>query len=165
MYSIKSVVEQIKVIREIKPDAKVGLTNGCFDFLHAGHVMMLTQALSHCSYLYVGVNTDESVRLAKGWPKPWVRGTQRIEIVRSLKPVQSAFFFEEPTFAESIKLLRPDIWFKGGDYTMETLAQDEVAAADECGCEIVIIPQVIKVSSSEICARILALGNHGDAHL
>jgi rfaE bifunctional protein nucleotidyltransferase chain/domain len=165
MYTIDAAIAQIESIRDIVQNSCVGLTNGCFDLLHAGHVLMLQRAAVHCTHLFVGVNTDESVRLAKGWPKPWMKAVHRIEVVRNLKSVYGAFFFESQTFAESIRRIRPSIWFKGGDYTVETLNQEEVQAARECGCEIVIIPKIVNVSSSDICARILALGNHGDAHL
>ncbi|MBV8683610.1 MAG: D-glycero-beta-D-manno-heptose 1-phosphate adenylyltransferase [Caulobacteraceae bacterium] len=100
---------------------RVGFTNGCFDVLHAGHIAYLTQARSWCDRLIVGLNTDDSIRAAKGPGRP-VNGLEaRARVLSALAAVDLVTPFEEETPLELIRAARPDLLVKGGDYTPEAI--------------------------------------------
>src|SRR5438105_4808715 len=92
------------------------LTNGTFDLLHIGHVRYLQAARELGDVLVVGVNSDASVRGYKGPNRPVVPQEERAEIVAALRCVDYAVIFDEPTAAQLVESLQPDIYAKGGDY-------------------------------------------------
>ncbi len=105
-------------------------TNGCFDVLHVGHV----ELLKYCSTLgevFVGLNSDESVRRLKGPTRPFNNERNRLAILESIKYVNQVFIFEEDTPYDLIKSIGPDLIVKGGDYKPE-----EVAGYDLCEVKI-----------------------------
>lgn len=108
---------------------KVGFTNGCFDILHAGHVMYLNQAKSHCDRLVLGLNSDASVRLLKGSTRPINHEQDRHDVMMGLKAIDHVVFFgaektgDDNTPSAVIERLKPDIFFKGGDYTIDQLPE------------------------------------------
>lgn len=90
-------------------------TNGCFDLLHIGH----TRLIQYCATLgevVVALNSDESVRWLKGPSRPIHKLEDRLELIHSIKGVQYVTFFREDTPLELIRLIRPKIIVKGGDY-------------------------------------------------
>lgn len=104
---------------------KVGLTNGCFDLLHPGHISLLTQARSACDRLVVALNTDASVRRLKGASRPVNPLEDRAEVIGALRQVDAVVAFDEDTPLDLIQRLRPDVLVKGADYT-----HDQVVGAD-----------------------------------
>ena len=94
-------------------------TNGCFDLLHRGHVTYLEQAKSLGRKLVVALNSDDSVRrLGKGSSRPLNCLADRMAVIASLAAVDYVTFFEEDTPLELIKLFKPDILVKGGDWAV-----------------------------------------------
>lgn len=105
---------------------KIVFTNGCFDILHAGHVRYLAAARALGDCLVLGLNTDASVRRIKGPERPINSETDRAEVVDALKAVDYVVLFDEPTAEQVIGKVRPDIYVKGGDYTLETLPEAKI---------------------------------------
>ena len=102
----------------------VVFTNGVFDILHRGHVTYLAQARSLGASLVVGVNADISVRmLGKGEDRPINPEIDRMALLASLESVDLVVPFPEKTPVSLIAQIRPDIYVKGGDYDIETLAE------------------------------------------
>ena len=100
---------------------KIGFTNGCFDILHPGHIAYLAQARLWCDRLIVGLNTDESIRAAKGPGRP-VNGLQaRARVLAGLASVDLVVPFEDETPVKLIEAARPDVLVKGGDYALEAV--------------------------------------------
>ena len=133
-------------------------TNGCFDLLHVGHTRYLNSAKALGKTLVVGVNSDLSVRGIKPQPdhlpqRPIVPEEQRAELLTSLKAVDAAVIFGEPTAKEVIAALQPDIYVKGGDYTPETLP--ETPTVQSYGGKIELIKIEIPTSTSGIIKKIL----------
>lgn len=112
------------------------LTNGCFDLLHAGHVYALEEAARLGDILWVGINSDASVRRLKGPLRPIYNQNARAYLLTALDVVQDVFIFENTHLAQEISALRPDIYVKSGDYTLEKLNPLERKALDACGAEI-----------------------------
>jgi D-beta-D-heptose 7-phosphate kinase/D-beta-D-heptose 1-phosphate adenosyltransferase len=98
---------------------RVGFTNGCFDILHAGHIAYLAQARSWCDRLIVGLNTDDSIRAAKGPDRPVNALEARARVLAGLSAVDLVVPFETPTPIDLIAAARPDVLVKGGDYAAE----------------------------------------------
>ena len=105
---------------------KIVFTNGCFDILHVGHVRYLTAAKTFGDILIVGLNTDESVRRLKGSMRPVNNEKDRAEVLLGLKAVDDVIFFGEQTAENLIAEVKPDVYVKGGDYTLETLPEAKI---------------------------------------
>jgi len=130
------------------------LTNGCFDLLHVGHVRYLQEARQLGDFLVVAVNGDQSVHCLKGEGRPLNGEQDRAEVVAALACVDYVTIFSEPRVTEVIKALRPAIYVKGGDYTLDTLNPEEVAALKEAGAEIRTVALVPGKSTSGMIERL-----------
>ncbi|OIP69837.1 MAG: glycerol-3-phosphate cytidylyltransferase [Oscillatoriales cyanobacterium CG2_30_40_61] len=133
-------------------------TNGCFDLIHAGHVRYLQAAKALGRSLVVGLNSDLSVQTIKppkpGHPqRPIVPEAQRAEVLASLKPIDGVVIFSETTADHLIQTLKPDIYVKGGDYTLETLPEAPIVQA--YGGEVALINIEVPSSTSALIQRIL----------
>ena len=148
--SHESLVSSIQEHRTWKH--RIVFTNGCFDLLHLGHVTYLKQAKQLGDILIVGVNTDESIRQLKGANRPVNCLSDRLAILSALESVDYVIPFAESTPSELIKIIRPDIYVKGGDYTPEMLP--EVPLIEELGGEVKILPYVSNISTTAIVNRI-----------
>jgi rfaE bifunctional protein nucleotidyltransferase chain/domain len=129
------------------------LTNGCFDLLHVGHVRYLQQARKLGDFLIVAVNGDESVRALKGAGRPLNSEEDRAEILAALECVDFVTIFPERRATAVIEALRPAIYVKGGDYTLDSLNPEEVAALERVGAEIKTLPLVPGKSTSSLIER------------
>lgn len=133
-------------------------TNGCFDLIHAGHVRYLRIAKSLGRSLVVGLNSDDSVSRLKpsqpGFPpRPIIPQSQRAEVLATLKPVDAVVIFSEPTAIHLIEALHPDVYVKGGDYSIESLP--EAAAIQAYGGRIELVQIEVHSSTSRIIHHIL----------
>ena len=109
-----------------KEGLRVGFTNGCFDIVHPGHVKLLREARSRCDKLIVGLNTDASVSRLKGPERPVHSEGARADVMAALESVDLVTLFDDDTPLELIKLIRPDIIFKGADYTVDQVVGGDV---------------------------------------
>jgi D-beta-D-heptose 7-phosphate kinase/D-beta-D-heptose 1-phosphate adenosyltransferase len=133
----------------------VVFTNGCFDILHSGHVSYLNQARELGDVLIVGVNTDESIKRIKGEHRPINHLQDRLQVLAGLSAVDHVVAFganEDDTPTPLIRIVRPAIFAKGGDYTKDKLP--EAATVEEAGGEIVFLPHVPDHSTTQIIKRI-----------
>ena len=106
------------------------MTNGCFDLLHVGHVTYLEAARNLGDCLLVGVNGDAGVRELKGTGRPINVEQDRAAVLAALQSVDALSIFPEATATRFLRLAEPDIYVKGGDYTLETLNQEERRAVE-----------------------------------
>jgi len=136
---------------------KLVVTNGCFDLIHLGHVIYLEAARNLGDALLVGVNGDDSVRQLKGNTRPVNSETDRAAVLAALHSVDAACIFAEKTATRFLVVAQPDIYVKGGDYTLETVNQDERRAVESAGGKIVIIPFVPGKSTTTLLESILRL--------
>lgn len=106
---------------------KIVFTNGCFDLLHAGHVQYLQKAKKLGDLLILGLNSDESIRRLKGDKRPLLHQTERAQILAALDCIDYITIFEDDTPLDLIRLLKPDVLAKGGDYVAaEVVGRDFV---------------------------------------
>ena len=131
---------------------KIVFTNGCFDILHAGHVRYLAKAKSFGDILIVGLNTDNSVKKLKGENRPVNNELDRAEVLLGLKSVDEVVFFGEQTAENLISEIKPDIYVKGGDYTLETLPEAKIVQS--YGGEVKFVQLVAGRSTTNIIKKI-----------
>lgn len=105
---------------------RIVFTNGCFDILHTGHVRYLKAARSLGDCLAVGLNSDVSVRRLKGPERPVNAEADRAEVLDALFAVDYVTIFDEPTAEDLIARIRPDVYVKGGDYTLDSLPEAKI---------------------------------------
>jgi D-glycero-beta-D-manno-heptose 1-phosphate adenylyltransferase len=137
---------------------KLVATNGCFDLLHLGHVRYLQAARALGDLLAVGLNGDGSVRKLKGKGRPITAERDRAEILAALQCVDLVTIFPEMRATQFIAASRPTIYVKGGDYSSETLNEEESALLKEIGAEIRIIPFEAGYSTSRLLEQICKSG-------
>lgn len=134
---------------------KVVLTNGCFDIVHVGHLRCLEYARSLGTTLVVAINSDASVRELKGEKRPYVNEEERAEMIAGLTCVDAVVIFSEKRLNKVISALKPDLYAKGGDYTLETMDQGEREELEECEAEIHFFELVAGKSTTNVVAEIL----------
>jgi D-beta-D-heptose 7-phosphate kinase/D-beta-D-heptose 1-phosphate adenosyltransferase len=110
---------QAKLAEWRRGGARIGFTNGCFDLIHPGHVRLLNKARARCDRLVVGLNTDASVQRLKGPTRPVQAEAARATVMASIGAVDLVVLFDEDTPLDMITALRPDLLFKGADYTVD----------------------------------------------
>ena len=148
--TLRHISEQAKSEKK-----KVVWTNGCYDILHAGHVRYLQSAKSCGDILVVGVNSDRSIRAVKGEQRPIVNEKQRAIVLAALTCVDYIIIFDADSPVGIIQEIQPDVYAKGGDYTIETINQQERRLVESYGGDIALIPGVEGLSTTEIIGRIV----------
>lgn len=135
-------------------------TNGCFDLLHLGHVRYLQEARALGDFLVLGLNSDESTRLLKGFGRPLVPERERAEILAALLCVDYVTIFTERTAERIVSLLQPAIYVKGGDYansqhmTPDSSRLPEASIVQAYGGIVRLIPYLPHHSTTELIAAI-----------
>jgi rfaE bifunctional protein nucleotidyltransferase chain/domain len=133
---------------------KIVATNGCFDLLHVGHVRYLQAARALGDLLVVGLNSDRSVHDLKGAGRPITAQSDRAEILAALECVDLVTIFPEIRATKFLAAVRPAVYVKGGDYTSETLDEEERATLKEIETAIRLIPFETGYSTSGLIAQI-----------
>jgi D-glycero-beta-D-manno-heptose 1-phosphate adenylyltransferase len=136
---------------------KLVVTNGCFDILHLGHVTYLESARNRGDALLIGVNSDEATRQLKGAGRPVNSESDRAAVLAALASVDGVCIFSDKTATKFLAAAQPDIYVKGGDYTLETLNQDERRAVESAGGKIVLVPFVPGKSTTALLEKISRL--------
>jgi rfaE bifunctional protein nucleotidyltransferase chain/domain len=132
---------------------KLVVTNGCFDVLHLGHATYLQQARGQGDALLVGVTSDAGVRVLKGPGRPLNSEQDRAGLLAALESVDAVCIFAEMDARDFLERSRPDVYAKGGDYTIETINQDERRLLERIGVRIVILPEVPGKSTSALLQK------------
>ena len=156
--SKEDLLGQVKTLRENnsgqngKKKLLVGFTNGCFDILHAGHVTYLAKAKEQVDILIVALNSDSSVRKIKGSDRPIIGEADRALVLCALESVGSVILFDEATPINLIKLIKPDVLFKGNDYTIKNV----VGAKEikQWGGKVTLVPVVEGRSTTKIIKKL-----------
>ncbi len=132
---------------------KIVFTNGCFDLLHHGHIDYLSKAADMGEILVIGLNSDSSVKkLNKGSNRPIQNENDRALILSSIQFIEAIILFEEDTPLELIKMVRPDVLVKGGDWKESEIVGADVVKAN--GGTVTTIPFVEGYSTTSIEKKI-----------
>jgi rfaE bifunctional protein nucleotidyltransferase chain/domain len=146
---------ELAAIREqlAQRGGKLVFTNGCFDLLHVGHVRYLQDARKLGDALVVALNDDASVAALKGSGRPINSEADRAEILAALNCVDYVVIFQGERVTDLLRTVVPQIYAKGGDYSIESLNGEERAVLEDNGTEIQILPLVPDKSTSRIIEK------------
>ena len=131
---------------------RVVFPHGCFAILHAGPGRSLAQARSFGDCLVLGLNSDASVRRLKGPERPINNEQDRAEVVGGLQSVDYVVIFDEPTAEQLIAKVKPDVYVKGGDYTLETLPEAKIVQS--YGGRVEFVQMVAGRSTTNVIEKI-----------
>lgn len=130
----------------------VVVTNGCFDILHVGHVRYLQQTKSFADYSMVLLNSDKSVRNIKGPTRPINNELDRAEVLCALSCVDYVVLFDEDSPRNLLDEIKPDVYTKGADYTMETLPEADIMRKN--GTRVEFIKFVEGKSTTNVISKV-----------
>lgn len=141
--------------RQLRDEGRrLAVTNGCFDLLHAGHVTYLEAARNRADALLVGVNSDDTVRDLKGPGRPVNSENDRALVLAALESVDGVFIFREKDAVKFLEMVRPDIYVKGGDYTLDTINQDERRLIESIGGKTILLAHVPGKSTTALLKKL-----------
>ena len=150
------IVNQEDIINIVRDGQKQGktyaATNGCFDILHVGHARYLQKTKSLADFSIVMLNSDKSVKLIKGDSRPINNQDDRAELLTALSCVDYVVLFEERSPAELLEKIKPNIYTKGADYTIDTLPERDVVSRN--GIKVEFIEFVQGKSTTNIINKI-----------
>lgn len=148
--NLASLCEQLRA-----EGSKLVFTNGVFDLLHPGHIHYLKEARALGSHLIVAINSDDSTRKIKGDKRPLMSLEERAEILAAMEMVSYVTWFNEETPERIIRLVKPDVLVKGGDWSLDQIAGRDFV--ESYGGKVLSIPFVTGYSTSNIVERITKL--------
>jgi rfaE bifunctional protein nucleotidyltransferase chain/domain len=135
------IVTQEEIVNIVRAGQKEGktfvATNGCFDILHVGHARYLQQTKKLADFSIVMLNSDKSVKLIKGESRPINNQEDRAELLTALSCVDYVVLFEERSPAELLEKIKPNVYTKGADYTLETLPEREIVERNNIRVEFI----------------------------
>lgn len=141
------------MVRDLRQQKKrIVFTNGCFDILHRGHVEFLRQARELGDVLIVALNSDESIHAVKGKGRPVNALEDRMEVLAGLQAVDLLVPFDGESPVSLLQAVRPDVFAKGGTYSIDSLPEAELVRA--LGGEIEIVPFRSPLTTSRLIERI-----------
>ena len=114
LISFKDIKQLLSIYRA--GNFKLVFTNGCFDLLHKGHIDLISNAAGFGDKLFIGLNSDTSVKKLKGHSRPIQNERIRAQKLLELKYVNHVIIFEDLTPQKLIHAMSPDVLVKGGDY-------------------------------------------------
>ena len=153
MGNVVTQIDLVKIREKLKRDKrKVVFTNGCFDIVHRGHVEYLTKAKALGDVLFVGINTDASVRRLKGATRPIICQDDRAFVLAALRVVDYVCLFDEDTPHELIKAVVPDVLVKGSDWTIDSIVGKDIV--EMAGGTVQTIDFVPNRSTTDIIKKI-----------
>ncbi|MEY3051910.1 MAG: D-glycero-beta-D-manno-heptose 1-phosphate adenylyltransferase [Bacteroidota bacterium] len=125
-YALQQKIQPVETLRQTlaswrRENLRVVFTNGCFDLIHPGHVRYLAQARDLGDKLVVGINGDASVRRLKGENRPLLPASARSVVLAGLAFVDAITSFDEDTPLELIRMVRPSVLVKGGDWALHQI--------------------------------------------
>ena len=132
---------------------KLALTNGCFDLLHRGHAEYLLEARRTADALLILLNSDRSVQSLKGPSRPICHENDRAFLLACMEFIDAVVIFDSSRCSREIDVLKPDVYIKGGDYTVEKLDPVERKAILDCKAEIRFIPFVPGFSTTSLIEK------------
>ena len=138
MGTLVSQSEIFEIVRKGQQNGKTfAATNGCFDILHVGHIRYLRKTKELADYSIVMLNSDKSVKQIKGEDRPINSESDRAEILNALSSVDYVVLFEEKSPAKLLEAIKPDIYTKGADYTLETLPERDIVLKNNIKVEFI----------------------------
>ena len=149
-------IGQMKEIRDAmqKEGKTLVWTSGCFDLGHWGHLRYFSCGKAYGDYLLVAINSDDSVQRLKGPQRPIMDWIARVEAISHIESVDFILIFESDSPLKELEIIKPDVYLKGNDYTLDTINQDERRIVESYGGKIEITPTSVD-STTKILQRMV----------
>ncbi len=112
IFQTSEIVKKIKNLRNKKKI--IGLCHGTFDLIHVGHIKHFKSSKKNCDFLIVSITKDEFIK--KGPKRPFFNEKLRMETLAELSSIDAVILAQGPTAENIIKIVKPNIYFKGPDY-------------------------------------------------
>jgi rfaE bifunctional protein nucleotidyltransferase chain/domain len=135
---------------------KIGLTSGCFDIIHVGHLNFIKNCKKNCDILFVCLSCDEQIKQLKGENRPINNYKDRIQLLKHIDDIDYIILYEETNnevqseLDNIMNIVNPDIWFKGNDYN-----KDEIKKKHPCLKNIMIFENIKDKSTTNIINKII----------
>jgi rfaE bifunctional protein nucleotidyltransferase chain/domain len=155
-HGVRVSLEEASLVREELRRRRlcVVATNGCFDLLHPGHLYCLERAKELGDFLWVGVNSDCSVRALKGAGRPVWPESARVALLCALRVVDAVTVFDSLRAEVFLRRVEPDVYVKGGDYDWDRMDPLERRALEELGTKVVFVQRVPGYSTSGLLRQL-----------
>jgi len=152
-FKLKRMEELAALCKELKKQGKrLVMTNGCFDLLHTGHIMLFSASKQLGDLLIVAIDDDDSVKALKGPGRPVISAEERVRVLSALDAVDYVVVFASEELESLIEMIRPDVLTKGSNYTTEEVYGRELV--EQYGGQVALIPVVENISSTRIINNI-----------
>lgn len=156
---IKTRSEITEIVKGLRSHGKkIVTTNGSFDILHAGHVAFLQEAKAQGDVLFVGVNSNGSVRRWKkivgnpNWEKrPLIDEKDRALMVAAIRFVDYVEIFNETDCIAFVGAIKPDVHVNGSEYGENCI---EAETVKKYGGRIHIVNLVAGFSTTGLIKKI-----------
>ena len=149
IYQLPELLSQVRLWQE--QNQCIVFTNGCFDWLHKGHIGLLAQAKAYGDKLIVGLNSDASVKRLKGTMRPIADQESRSWVIAALSMVDAVILFNTDTPLSIIQSIKPNVLVKGGDYQKNNIVGAKFMAQNSG--EVKIIPLISNYSTSTLLRK------------
>lgn len=157
LIKLEAAASMRKLLRE--KGQQLTITNGCFDLLHAGHVYFLREAAKQGDVLWLLLNSDSSVSALKGSLRPVQGEVYRAYVIAALEYVDAVIIFDTPRLDQELRILKPDIYVKAGDYNIDSINADEKTALLDAKVDIRFLPFLKGFSSTSLMKKIAQAGS------
>lgn len=155
---LKKLEELVEIRANLRKSGKtVVWTNGCYDLMHAGHIDCFRRAKKLGDILITGVNSDKSVRKLKGQGRPLHSQDRRAFLLSELSSIDYLLICGDENMVHYLNVLQPDIYTKGGDYTLETINQEERRLVEGYGGKIIIVPSIHDLPTTRIVDSLIEI--------
>jgi len=156
MYSKEKIksLEELVQLRHTFSNQKVVFTNGCFDIIHAGHVLYLEEAKKCGDILILGLNSDSSVKRLKGNSRPINNQTDRAIVLAGLSSVDYVVIFDQDDPYDLISAIQPDVLVKGGDWKIEQIIGSDIVKRR--GGEVLSLSFIEGKSTTKIIDKVVS---------
>ncbi len=155
---LKRLEELVEIRGNLRKSGKTVIwTNGCYDLMHAGHIDCFRRAKKLGDTLIIGVNSDESVRNLKGKGRPLHSQDRRAFLLSELISIDYLLICNNENMTYYLNILQPDIYTKGGDYTLETINQEERRLVEGYGGKIIIVPSIHDLPTTKIVDNLIEI--------
>ena len=154
---LRRLDDLVKIRADLRKSGKIVVwTNGCYDLMHSGHIDCFRKAKKLGDILITGINSDESVRKLKGSGRPLHSQDRRAFLLSELISIDYLLICDND-MTHYLNILQPDIYTKGGDYSLETINQEERRLVEGYGGKIIVVPSIHDLPTTVIIDNLIQI--------
>lgn len=145
---LNKIIEEREIIKQ--NNKTMILTNGCFDILHKGHITYLNEAKKYADYLWILLNSDNSVKKLKGQNRPINNQNDRKYVLENIKAVDKVIIFNQLNCSFWIDLIQPDFYCKASDYNLDNINHEQLKTLKDNNVKIMFMNFIEGYSTTKI---------------